>query len=88
MRDVEAVSNANGRRIHAYKNRPQSKDVMLIRSILQEPSVLDVLNEWEWLIAPIVFTALAFFTRLYKIGLSPIVTWDEAQSVVLGSRSV
>lgn len=33
------------------------------------------------MIAPIVFTALAFFTRLYKIGLSNIVTWDEAQSV-------
>ncbi len=45
------------------------------------PSVLDVLDQWEWLIAPIVFTALAFFTRLYKIGLSPIVTWDEAQFV-------
>ena len=46
-----------------------------------QPSVLDVLSDWEWLIAPIVFTALAFFTRLYKIGLSPIVTWDEAQCV-------
>jgi dolichyl-phosphate-mannose-protein mannosyltransferase len=46
-----------------------------------QPSELDVLSDWEWLIAPIVFTALAFFTRLYKIGLSPIVTWDEAQCV-------
>jgi hypothetical protein len=48
----------------------------------KQPSVLQVLEQWEWLIAPIVFTALAFFTRLYKIGLSPIVTWDEAQSVL------
>ena len=47
----------------------------------KQPSPLDLLDQWEWLIAPIVFTALAFFTRLYKIGLSPIVTWDEAQSV-------
>jgi dolichyl-phosphate-mannose-protein mannosyltransferase len=38
-----------------------------------------VLDEWEFIIAPLIFTALAFFTRLYKIGLSPIVTWDEAQ---------
>ena len=45
------------------------------------PSVLKVLDQWEWVIAPIVFTALAFFTRFYKIGLSPIVTWDEAQFV-------
>lgn len=47
------------------------------------PSFLGVLDQWEWVIAPIVFTALAFFTRFYKIGLSPIVTWDEAQSVTL-----
>lgn len=41
--------------------------------------MLEVLAEWEFLIAPIIFTALSFFTRLYKIGLSDIVTWDEAQ---------
>jgi dolichyl-phosphate-mannose-protein mannosyltransferase len=39
------------------------------------------LDEYEFLIAPLVFTALAFFTRMWKIGLSPIVTWDEAQYV-------
>ena len=37
------------------------------------------LDEWEFLIAPLIFTALAFFTRMWRIGLSPIVTWDEAQ---------
>lgn len=47
----------------------------------QQPSALEVLSEWEFIIAPIIFTALAFFTRFYKIGLSPIVTWDEAQLV-------
>lgn len=47
----------------------------------KQPSFIEVLDQWEWVIAPIVFTALAFFTRLYKIGLSPIVTWDEAQLV-------
>lgn len=46
---------------------------------LQAPSFLQVLDQWEWLIAPILFTAVSFFTRFYKIGLSPIVTWDEAQ---------
>jgi dolichyl-phosphate-mannose-protein mannosyltransferase len=48
---------------------------------LQEQSILDVLAEWEWVYAPILFTFFAFFTRNYKIGLSPIVTWDEAQYV-------
>lgn len=33
------------------------------------------------MIAPIIFTILAAFTRLWKIGLSNIVTWDEAQFV-------
>ncbi|KAI1002302.1 Dolichyl-phosphate-mannose--protein mannosyltransferase 2 [Podosphaera aphanis] len=44
------------------------------------------LDEWEFLIAPILFTILAFFTRLYKIGLSPIVTWDEAHFGKFGSH--
>jgi dolichyl-phosphate-mannose-protein mannosyltransferase len=43
------------------------------------PSVLKILDEWEVVIAPILFTAVALFTRLYKIGISDIVTWDEAQ---------
>jgi dolichyl-phosphate-mannose-protein mannosyltransferase len=27
----------------------------------------------------VILTLLAFFTRLYRIGKSDIVTWDEAQ---------
>lgn len=50
-------------------------------SVWQTNSFIDVLDEYEFLIAPLVFTALAFFTRMWKIGLSPIVTWDEAQYV-------
>jgi dolichyl-phosphate-mannose--protein O-mannosyl transferase len=45
-------------------------------------SVLDVLDEYEWIWAPLIFTALAIFTRMWKIGLSPIVTWDEAQYAI------
>ena len=42
-------------------------------------SILQTLDEYEYLLAPLVFTLISFFTRMYKIGLSPIVTWDEAQ---------
>ena len=35
----------------------------------------------ESIVAPILFTLLSFFTRLYRIGRSNIVTWDEAQYV-------
>jgi dolichyl-phosphate-mannose--protein O-mannosyl transferase len=51
----------------------------LLTATVQGPSFLEVLDEWEFIIAPVLFTFFAFFTRLYKIGLSPIVTWDEAQ---------
>ncbi|KAI9782224.1 MAG: Protein O-mannosyltransferase 2 [Geoglossum umbratile] len=43
------------------------------------PFVLSQLHEFECILAPAVFTLLAFFTRWWRIGLSPIVTWDEAQ---------
>ena len=46
-----------------------------------QQSILSILDEYEFIIAPLIFTFLAFFTRMYKIGLSPIVTWDEAQYV-------
>ena len=48
---------------------------------MQEPSILQVLTDWEPVIAPVIFTLLAAFTRLWKIGASNIVTWDEAQFV-------
>jgi dolichyl-phosphate-mannose-protein mannosyltransferase len=46
---------------------------------LQEKSFIENFEEWEPVFAPILFTILAFATRLWKIGLSNIVTWDEAQ---------
>lgn len=50
--------------------------------------MLEILDQWECVIAPIIFTALAVFTRLYKIGLSPIVTWDEAHFGKFGSHYI
>ena len=47
----------------------------------KQTSFLQILADWEVVYAPIIFTALSLFTRLYKIGLSDIVTWDEAQQV-------
>ncbi|KAL2349641.1 dolichyl phosphate-D-mannose:protein O-D-mannosyltransferase-like protein [Cryomyces antarcticus] len=49
-------------------------------------SIWSTLDEYEFLIAPLIFTFLAFFTRMWKIGLSPIVTWDEAHFGKFGSH--
>ncbi|PSR80271.1 family 39 glycosyltransferase [Coniella lustricola] len=51
-----------------------------------KPSLLQTLDEWEFVIAPVLFTFLALFTRLYKIGISDIVTWDEAHFGKFGSH--
>ena len=51
----------------------------LLQPKLQSSSIFSTLDEYEFILAPLIFTALAFFTRMYKIGLSDIVTWDEAQ---------
>jgi dolichyl-phosphate-mannose-protein mannosyltransferase len=48
---------------------------------LQEKSFFEVFADLESIFAPLIFTAVAIFTRLYKIGISDIVTWDEAQYV-------
>ncbi|KAI9669207.1 MAG: Protein O-mannosyltransferase 2 [Caeruleum heppii] len=57
---------------------------------LQKPkgtqSILSYLDDYEFILAPIVFTLLSFFTRMWKIGLSPIVTWDEAHFGKFGSH--
>ncbi|KAL2001601.1 hypothetical protein VTN02DRAFT_1556 [Thermoascus thermophilus] len=49
-------------------------------------SFLTVLDEWEPVVAPLLFTALSFFTRMYRIGRSNIVTWDEAHFGKFGSH--
>ncbi|KAF7719202.1 Dolichyl-phosphate-mannose-protein mannosyltransferase [Penicillium ucsense] len=61
-------------------------DVKKNKKQSQSPSLLHVLCSWEPIIAPVIFTALALFTRLYQIGRSNIVTWDEAHFGKFGSH--
>lgn len=42
-------------------------------------SLLRALKTWEPVIAPVILTLISMITRMYRIGLSNIVTWDEAQ---------
>ncbi|KAJ5272868.1 hypothetical protein N7478_007993 [Penicillium angulare] len=52
----------------------------------QSTSFLQVLAGWEPVLAPIILTLLSLFTRLYRIGRSNIVTWDEAHFGKFGSH--
>lgn len=88
-RNVTSYDNANGQHVYKVEAEDTKKlqkvgktiPVPHTNLILLQPKsdLLDVLDEWEFLIGPFVFTAFALFTRLWRIGLSPIVTWDEAQ---------
>ncbi|KAF7595129.1 Protein O-mannosyltransferase 2 [Aspergillus hancockii] len=49
-------------------------------------SFLSILDNWEPLITPVLLTAVAIFTRMYRIGRSNIVTWDEAHFGKFGSH--
>ncbi|KAK9471426.1 Dolichyl-phosphate-mannose--protein mannosyltransferase-like protein 2 [Dipodascopsis tothii] len=53
-----------------------------------EPSVLTDLAKIEKVLAPAVFTLLAFGSRMYRIGASDIVTWDEAHFGKFGSQYI
>lgn len=56
-----------------------SEESCLTTYAIQSNSYLSVLRSWEPIITPIILTALSIFTRMYRIGRSNIVTWDEAQ---------
>ncbi|OQD97914.1 hypothetical protein PENVUL_c076G04891 [Penicillium vulpinum] len=71
-------------KVHLDSNRMNDEDVKKARP--QSPSFLHVLATWEPIIAPLILTALALFTRLYQIGRSNIVTWDEAHFGKFGSH--
>ncbi|OOF96214.1 glycosyltransferase family 39 protein [Aspergillus carbonarius ITEM 5010] len=49
-------------------------------------SFISAVAHWEPTIAPLFLTALAIFTRMYNIGRSNIVTWDEAHFGKFGSH--
>ncbi|MCJ1249991.1 Protein O-mannosyltransferase 2 [Trapelia coarctata] len=79
-RNVPGSSPSNG-------TIPQPVDIVDDKkSQKPQKSFLSVLDEYEFIIAPLIFTLLSFFTRMYRIGLSPIVTWDEAHFGKFGSH--
>ncbi|KAK3386957.1 glycosyltransferase family 39 protein [Podospora didyma] len=84
------VGDARQRNVAAVQQQPTIVEKTEVddkkKAAKKGPSVLDVLDQWEWIYAPLIFTALAFFTRFYKIGISNIVTWDEAHFGKFGSH--
>ena len=89
-RNVSSYEKANGNQVVKVEAEDTKKlqkvphpnlkhQPMLIPREQPKSSFVQILDDYEFLIAPLIFTAFALFTRLWKIGLSPIVTWDEAQ---------
>lgn len=58
----------------------EGEDVSKFKPIDNNP-----LLRLESIVMPIIFTALAFFTRMYKIGINNHVVWDEAHFGKFGS---
>ena len=77
--EAEALRRRNVPSAQPVAAQPTQPEDKKKKQPKKEPSLLEILDEWEIVIVPVIFTALALFTRLYKIGISDIVTWDEAQ---------
>ena len=80
----EKVDEKTKKKVHTL-NLP-ANTIATLTTTLQANSLLSTLDSYEYLIAPLIFTALSFFTRMWKIGLSNIVTWDEAHFGKFGSH--
>jgi dolichyl-phosphate-mannose-protein mannosyltransferase len=91
-RNVSSYEKTNGKTVYSVEAEDTKKLVKKVNTVRfhflnsplmfiwqQSKSFIQLLDEWEFIIAPLIFTAFALFTRLWRIGLSPIVTWDEAQ---------
>ncbi|MCJ1265451.1 Protein O-mannosyltransferase 2 [Lobaria immixta] len=79
-RNVPTYDGSNGSLTRSYEETDDKKTLKLRSSILK------TIDEYEFLLAPLIFTLVSFFTRMYRIGLSPIVTWDEAHFGKFGSH--
>lgn len=79
-RNVPTYDGSNGSLTRSYEETDDKKSLKLRSSILK------TIDEYEFLLAPLIFTLVSFFTRMYRIGLSPIVTWDEAHFGKFGSH--
>ncbi|GKZ27908.1 protein O-mannosyltransferase 2, partial [Aspergillus brasiliensis] len=68
-------------------SRAPDHDAYNAKKLKQEPaSFRSAVASWEPIFAPLFLTALAIFTRMYHIGRSDIVTWDEAHFGKFGSH--
>ncbi|TGZ79630.1 glycosyltransferase family 39 protein [Ascodesmis nigricans] len=77
--------DANGLRRRAVAGVPEV-DVRPVEEEKAKTAKTDGGFDIESILAPIVFTACAFFTRMWQIGKSDIVTWDEAHFGKFGSH--
>lgn len=74
------------------RKRRNDENLDEVNSVLEEDDLsklkresVSALARLESIVMPIAFTALAFFLRMYKIGINDHVVWDEAHFGKFGS---
>ncbi|AET41184.1 dolichyl-phosphate-mannose-protein mannosyltransferase PMT2 Ecym_7356 [Eremothecium cymbalariae DBVPG len=79
------ASDANADDVVSEKEEGLKLDTKIVNGEAEEEEEVNPLYRWEAIVMPILFTALAIFTRVYKIGLNNHVVWDEAHFGKFGS---
>ncbi|SCW01369.1 LAFE_0D11056g1_1 [Lachancea fermentati] len=73
----------------SLRKRAKSEDELIVEEEEDAPKVVtskkSPLAKLESVAMPILFTVLAFFTRMYRIGVNDHVVWDEAHFGKFGS---
>ncbi|EDO14427.1 hypothetical protein Kpol_233p1, partial [Vanderwaltozyma polyspora DSM 70294] len=83
----ETSKNDNDNEIKDNSDQLESEDASKLKPLkkINPNGQSSKLKNLESILMPLIFTGLALFTRMYKIGIANRVTWDEAHFGKFGS---
>lgn len=84
--DIDSLKKQNASKLTSdLDSKSKTTNQSSSKFALQDGSLISDWRTLESFIAPLIFTGLSLFTRLYQIGKSNSVTWDEAHFGKFGS---